>query len=111
MKDLTSGHEGKSILLFTLPMLIGAVFQQLYNTADAMIVGRYIGKDAMAAVSGANPIMFLLTSFLMGITLGFSLLVSQYYGSKKMYRYYIYFCFYCINHNYNTRNTIEWSYS
>ena len=84
MKDLTSGHEGKSILLFTLPMLIGAVFQQLYNTADAMIVGRYIGKDAMAAVSGANPIMFLLTSFLMGITLGFSILVSQYYGSKKM---------------------------
>ncbi len=83
MKDLTTGHEGKSILLFTLPMLIGALFQQLYNTADAIIVGRYIGKEAMAAVSGANPIMFLLTSFLTGITLGFSILLSQYYGSKR----------------------------
>ncbi|MDU4326332.1 MAG: MATE family efflux transporter [Clostridium celatum] len=84
MRDLTSGHEGKSILLFTLPMLIGALFQQLYNTADSIIVGQFIGKDAMAAVSGANPIMFLLTSLLTGITLGFSILVSQYYGSKKM---------------------------
>lgn len=84
MSDLTSGHEGKSILLFTLPMLIGALFQQLYNTADSIIVGQFIGKDAMAAVSGANPIMFLLTSLLTGITLGFSILVSQYYGSKKM---------------------------
>ena len=84
MNDLTTGHEGKSILLFTLPMLIGSLFQQLYNTADAVIVGRFIGKEAMAAVSGANPIMFLLTSFLMGITLGFSILLSQYYGSKKL---------------------------
>ena len=84
MKDLTSGHEGKSILLFTLPMLIGALFQQLYNTADSIIVGQFIGKEAMAAVSGANPIMFLLTSLLTGITLGFSILVSQYYGSKNM---------------------------
>lgn len=86
MRDLTSGHEGKSILLFTLPMLIGALFQQLYNTADSIIVGQFIGKDAMAAVSGANPIMFLLTSLLTGITLGFSILVSQYYGSKKWTR-------------------------
>ena len=73
MSDLTSGHEGKSILLFTLPMLIGALFQQLYNTADSIIVGQFIGKDAMAAVSGANPIMFLLTSLLTGITTGYSL--------------------------------------
>ena len=84
MKDLTTGHEGKSILLFTLPMLIGALFQQLYNTADSIIVGQFLGKEAMAAVSGANPIMFLLTSLLTGITLGFSILVSQYYGSKNM---------------------------
>lgn len=84
MKDLTTGHEGKSILLFTLPMLIGALFQQLYNTADSIIVGQFIGKNAMAAVSGANPIMFLLTSLLMGITLGFSILIAQYYGSKNM---------------------------
>lgn len=84
MNDLTNGNEAKSIFFFSLPMLIGSLFQQLYNTADSIIVGQFIGKDAMAAVSGANPIMFLLTSLLMGITLGFSILVSQYYGSKDM---------------------------
>lgn len=84
MKDLTTGNEGKSIFLFTMPMLIGSLFQQLYNTADSIIVGQFIGKDAMAAVSGANPIMFLLTSLLLGISLGFSILISQYYGSKDM---------------------------
>lgn len=86
MKDLTTGNESKGIFLFALPMLIGALFQQLYNTADSVIVGQFIGTDAMAAVSGANPIMFLLTSLLTGITLGFSILVSQYYGSKNMKR-------------------------
>ncbi|MGL4738864.1 MAG: MATE family efflux transporter [Cellulosilyticaceae bacterium] len=84
MKDLTSGHEGKAIFYFALPMLIGSLFQQLYNTADSIIVGQFVGTDAMAAVSGASPIMFLLTSLLMGITLGFSILVSQYYGSRDM---------------------------
>lgn len=84
MKDLTTGHEGKEIFYFALPMLIGSLFQQLYNMADSIIVGRFVGTDAMAAVSGASPIMFLLTSLLMGITLGFSILVSQYYGSKDM---------------------------
>ncbi|MGX4599924.1 MATE family efflux transporter [Faecalimicrobium sp. JNUCC 81] len=84
MKDLTTGDEGKSIFLFTMPMLIGSLFQQLYNTADSIIVGQFIGKDAMAAVSGANPIMFLLTSLLLGVSLGFSILISQYYGSKDI---------------------------
>ncbi|GAA0090013.1 MATE family efflux transporter [Paraclostridium bifermentans] len=84
IKDLTVGNESKCIFNFALPMLIGSLFQQLYNTADSIIVGRFVGKNAMAAVSGANPIMFLLTSFLMGITLGFSILISQYYGSKNM---------------------------
>lgn len=82
MKDLTTGHEGRSIFLFAMPMFIGSLFQQLYNTADSVIVGRFIGKNAMAAVSGANPIMFLLASLLIGICLGFSILLSQFYGSK-----------------------------
>ena len=83
MNDLTQGHEGKQILIFTLPMLIGSLFQQLYNTADAIIVGRFIGTEAMAAVSVANPIMLLLTSLLTGMALGFSILVSKYYGAKE----------------------------
>ncbi|HEF0289131.1 TPA: MATE family efflux transporter [Clostridioides difficile] len=84
MKDLTTGHEGKSIFFFAMPMLIGSLFQQLYNTADSIIVGRFIGKEAMAAVSGANPIMFLLVAALMGVNLGFSILVSQFYGSGDL---------------------------
>lgn len=65
-------------------MLIGSLFQQLYNTADSIIVGRFIEKEAMAAVSGANPIMFLLVAALMGVSLGFSILVSQFYGSGDL---------------------------
>ncbi|HBF0747495.1 TPA: MATE family efflux transporter [Clostridioides difficile] len=84
MKDLTTGHEGKSIFFFAMPMLIGSLFQQLYNTADSIIVGRFIGKEAMAAVSGANPIMFLLVAALMDVSLGFSILVSQFYGSGDL---------------------------
>ncbi|HBF0604123.1 MATE family efflux transporter [Clostridioides difficile] len=84
MKDLTTGHERKSIFFFAMPMLIGSLFQQLYNTADSIIVGRFIGKEAMAAVSGANPIMFLLVAALMGVSLGFSILVSQFYGSGDL---------------------------
>lgn len=84
MKDLTTGHEGKSIFFFAMPMLIGSLFQQLYNTADSIIVGRFIGKEAMAAVSGANPIMFLLVAALIGVSLGFSILVSQFYGSGDL---------------------------
>lgn len=84
MKDLTTGNEGRSIFLFSLPMLVGSLFQQLYNTADSIIVGQFIGKDAMAAVSGANPIIFLLTSLLIGIGVGFSILISQYYGSNDI---------------------------
>lgn len=84
MKDLTTGHEGKSIFFFAMPMLIGSLFQKLYNTADSIIVGRFIGKEAMAAVSGANPIMFLLVAALMGVSLGFSILVSQFYGSGDL---------------------------
>lgn len=84
MNDLTIGNEGKCIFNFALPMFIGGLFQQLYNTADSIIVGQFVGKDAMASVSGSTPIIFLLTSFLIGITLGFSILLSQYYGSKDI---------------------------
>ena len=84
MNDLTIGNEGKCIFNFALPMFIGGLFQQLYNTADSIIVGQFVGRDAMAAVSGSTPIIFLLTSFLIGITLGFSILLSQYYGSKDI---------------------------
>lgn len=84
MKDLTKGKEGKLIFYFALPMLIGNVFQQMYNTVDSFIVGRFVGKEAMGAVTLSFPIMFLLIAFNMGITMGATILISQFYGAKDM---------------------------
>lgn len=86
MKDMTKGNEGKLIFSFALPMLIGNVFQQLYNTVDSIIVGRYVGKEALAAVGTSFPIVFLLISLIAGITMGSTILISQYYGAKDMER-------------------------
>lgn len=84
MRDLTEGNEGKLIFYFTLPMLIGNIFQQLYNTVDSIIVGRTLGKEALGAVGVSFPIIFLLASLIMGITMGSTILIAQYYGAKDM---------------------------
>jgi putative MATE family efflux protein len=84
MKDLTTGPEGKLILHFAVPMLIGNVFQQSYSIVDSVIVGRAIGKSALAAVGASFPILFLLIALSIGVTMGFSILISQYFGAKQM---------------------------
>ena len=84
MKDLTTGPEGKLILNFAVPMLIGNVFQQSYSMVDSVIVGRAIGKTALAAVGASFPILFLLIALSIGVTMGFSILISQYFGAKHM---------------------------
>lgn len=82
VKDLTSGNEGSLIVKFAIPMLLGNVFQQLYNTVDSIIVGNVVGKEALAAVGASFPIMFLLLSLIMGVTMGATILISQYFGAK-----------------------------
>lgn len=84
MKDLSYGHEGKLILKFAVPMLLGNLFQQLYNVVDSVIVGQYLGKVALAAVGTSGPIIFLLVSFIIGVTMGFTIVVSQYFGAKQL---------------------------
>ena len=84
MKDLSYGNETKLIFKFAIPMLIGNVFQQLYNVVDAVIVGKFIGKVALAAVGTSFPIIFMLISFIIGITMGFTVVVSQYFGAKDL---------------------------
>lgn len=84
MKDLSYGNEGRLILKFAIPMLVGNVFQQLYNVVDSMVVGRYVGKEALAAVGTSGPIIFLLISFIIGISMGFTIVVSQYFGAKRL---------------------------
>lgn len=86
MKDLTEGKEGRLILNFALPMLFGNIFQQLYNVVDAIIIGKVIGKEALAAVGASFPLIFALISFVVGIAMGSTIIVSQYFGAKDMKR-------------------------
>ena len=81
-KDLTEGTPWKRIVGFATPMLIGNIAQQFYNTADSIIVGRYIGDNALAAVGSAGPILNLLLVLFVGISVGASIMVSQYFGAK-----------------------------
>ncbi len=82
-RDLTEGKVGKQILLFALPVLAATIFQQLYNVVDSIIVGNYIGKQALAAVGASFPVIFVTISLLMGISTGISVVISQFYGAKN----------------------------
>jgi len=84
MKDFTQGSITKQIIIFVIPMMIGSVFQQLYSLADAVIVGRYIGGGSLAAVGISMTVSFFLTSLLIGLTSGASILISQLYGAKDI---------------------------
>lgn len=86
MRDMTEGPELKQIVMFALPMLFGAIFQQMYNMVDSIVVGRYVGPNALAAVGTSFPIIFLLISLVMGLTVGSGVIISQYYGARQMDR-------------------------
>jgi len=81
-KDMTQGEPWKRIMEFAIPMLLGNVAQQLYNTVDSIVVGRYIGDNALAAVGSASPILNLLLVFFVGIATGSGIMVAQYFGAK-----------------------------
>ncbi len=81
--DMTVGTPWKSIVMFTLPMLIGNIAQQLYNTVDSIVVGQYIGDNALAAVGSAGPIVNLLLVLFIGISAGTNVMISQYFGAKN----------------------------
>ena len=81
-RDMTKGSPLLVILKFTLPLIIGNIFQQLYNMADTIIVGRYVGANALAAVGSTGTIMFLIVGLAQGITAGFTVLTSQRFGAK-----------------------------
>ena len=80
--DMTEGAPWKKIVLFTLPMLVGNIAQQLYNTVDSVVVGNYVGDNALAAVGSAGPILNLLIVLFVGISVGAGIMVSQYFGSR-----------------------------
>ena len=82
--DMTAGEPMKLILSFTLPIFIGNVFQQFYNMADAVIVGKFVGNQALAAVGSTGTIMFLIFGFVVGMTAGFTVLTAQKFGAGDM---------------------------
>ncbi|MBS7008496.1 MATE family efflux transporter [Anaerostipes sp.] len=84
--DLTDGRIGRSIAVFSLPMILGNLLQQLYNIADTLIVGRTIGAAALSAVGSAYALMVLLTSVLLGLCMGSGVVFAQLYGRREMGR-------------------------
>lgn len=80
--DMTKGNPVKLILLFSIPLLIGNVFQQFYSMVDTIIVGRFVGVESLAAVGSTGSMVFLVNGFVMGLTSGFAVLVSQRFGAK-----------------------------
>lgn len=80
--DMTVGTPWKSILKFSIPLLIGNIAQQLYSTVDSIVVGHYVGDNALAAVGSAAPIFNLLLVLFVGISAGVGIMVSQYFGAR-----------------------------
>ncbi|MEG2870975.1 MAG: MATE family efflux transporter, partial [Clostridium sp.] len=79
---MTEGVIWKQLIIYSIPLLIGNLFQQLYNTVDSVVVGRYIGSSALAAVGASAPVLNLIIGMFMGISVGSGVIISQYYGAK-----------------------------
>ena len=80
---MTEGSIARRIILFAIPLFLGNLFQQLYNTADSLIVGNFLGSNALAAVSSSGNLIFLLVGFINGIAMGAGVVIARYYGAKK----------------------------
>nr|WP_330375912.1 MATE family efflux transporter [Dorea sp. D27] len=83
-RDMTVGSPAKIILNFTIPIFIGNIFQQLYSMVDTVIVGKFVGNEALAAVGACGTLMFLILGFLLGLTAGFTVITAQHYGAGNM---------------------------
>lgn len=84
MRDLTQGSPAKQILFFTIPLVVGNLFQQLYNFSDTVIVGQTLGVKSLAAVGATGSIMFLILGFVQGFTAGLSIITAQRYGARDI---------------------------
>lgn len=84
MIDMTKGKPSKLILYFAFPMILGNIFQQVYNIVDTIVVGKFIGSNALAAVGSSFAIIVFITSIIIGLSMGVSVLLSQFYGAKEL---------------------------
>ena len=83
-RDLTSGSPLKVIALFTLPLVLGNLFQQFYSLADTIIVGRFVGVSALASVGATGSVNYLILGFVIGVCNGFAIPIAQYFGARDM---------------------------
>ena len=79
---MTSGSIWKSMVLFAMPIFIGNLFQQMYNTVDSLIVGIYLGSEPLAAVSSSGSLIFMLVGFLSGVASGAGVVVARFFGAQ-----------------------------
>ena len=86
VKDMTQGSPFKLIISFALPLMIGHVFQSLYNTVDTIIVGKCIGVDALAAVGSTSPLSNLILGLILGICGGFTIPIAQFFGAGDLHQ-------------------------
>ena len=82
-QDMTTGSPASCLVQFSVPLLVGNLAQQLYNTVDSIMVGKYVGDGALAAVGASNPLLNLILVLFMGISTGASIMVAQYFGAKE----------------------------
>lgn len=84
VKNLTEGNPLKLLFFFALPMVVGNLFQQLYNMVDSMVVGRFVGEDALAAVGSSFPVVFLAVAVAAGLSMGCTVVISQLFGAGQI---------------------------
>ena len=81
--DMTSGSIVRHLIMFTIPLLFGNLFQQLYNTVDSLVVGNFVGSEALAAVGSTTSIVNMLVLFFNGVSIGAGVVISRYFGSHN----------------------------
>lgn len=82
MQDMTKGSPFKLLLSFSIPLLIGSLFQQFYTMADSIIVGKFVGADALASIGACSSVIYLLFSLFLGLSAGIGIVISQYFGAS-----------------------------
>ena len=84
--DMTTGSIWKRMVSFAVPVFLGNLCQQLYNTVDSVIVGKFVGKQALAAVASSGNLIFMMTGFFMGLFIGAGIVIAQYFGARNYER-------------------------
>ena len=88
-KDMTQGTIWLHLIKFAFPLLMGNIFQQLYNTVDSIVVGNFVGADALGAVTSTIPIVITLIGAFIGLSMGAGVVISQYFGAKNIEKKYL----------------------